>query len=91
MNIYCSGNKVEKKIKKHSLRKILENGGILNGEEFEIMLKEEAEERRDSKPVSYTHLDVYKRQAKIGQQKHVDPNGELVKAAKAIGISFGDE
>ena len=45
MNIYCSGNK----IKKHSLRKILENGGILNGEEFEIMLKEEAEERRDSK------------------------------------------
>mgnify|MGYP000488344523 FL=1 len=41
--------KVEKKIKKHSLRKILENGGILNGEEFEIMLKEEAEERRDSK------------------------------------------
>ena len=49
MNIYCSGNKVEKKIKKHSLRKILENGGILNGEEFEIMLKEEAEERRDSK------------------------------------------
>ena len=49
MNIYCSGNKIEKKIKKHSLRKILENGGILNGEEFEIMLKEEAEERRDSK------------------------------------------
>lgn len=49
MNIYCSGNKVEKKIKKYSLRKILENGGILNGEEFEIMLKEEAEERRDSK------------------------------------------
>lgn len=38
-----------KKIKKHSLRKILENGGILNGEEFEMMLKEEAEERRDSK------------------------------------------
>ena len=37
------------KRKKHSLRKILENGGILNGEEFEIMLKEEAEERRDSK------------------------------------------
>ena len=29
--------------------------------------------------------------AKIGQQKHVDPNGELVKAAKAIGVSFGDE
>ena len=49
MNIYCSGHKVDKKIKKHSLRKILENGGILNGEEFEIMLKEEAEERRDSK------------------------------------------
>ena len=47
--VYCGGNKVEKKIKKHSLRKILENGGILNGEEFEIMLKEEAEERRDSK------------------------------------------
>jgi hypothetical protein len=49
MNVYCSGNKVEKKIKKHSLRKVLENGGILNDEEFEIMLKEEAEERRDSK------------------------------------------
>ena len=31
------------------IQKILENGGILNGEEFEIMLKEEAEERRDSK------------------------------------------
>lgn len=29
--------------------------------------------------------------AKVGKQKHVDPNGELVLAAKAMGISFGDE
>ena len=29
--------------------------------------------------------------AKVGKQKHVDPNGELVKAAKSIGVSFGDE
>jgi len=29
--------------------------------------------------------------AKVGRQKHVDPNGELVLAAKAIGVAFGDE
>ena len=39
----------------------------------------------------YTSLEEVIGAAKIGQQKHVDPNGELVKAAKAIGISFGDE
>ncbi len=30
-------------------------------------------------------------QAKIGKQKHVDPNGELVRDAKALGVCFGDE
>ena len=41
--------------------------------------------------MGYTSLEEVIGAAKIGQQKHVDPNGELVKAAKAIGISFGDE
>ena len=26
-----------------------------------------------------------------GKQKLVDPNGDLVQAAKAMGVSFGDE
>ena len=41
--------------------------------------------------MGYTSLEEVIGAAKVGQQKHVDPNGELVKAAKAIGISFGDE
>ena len=41
--------------------------------------------------MGYTSLEEVIGAAKIGQQKHVDPNGELVKAAKAIGVSFGDE
>lgn len=41
--------------------------------------------------MSYTSLEEVIGDAKFGRQKHVDPNGELVKAAKAIGICFGDE
>lgn len=41
--------------------------------------------------MSYTSLEEVIGNAKIGKQKVVDPNGELVRAAKAIGISFGDE
>ena len=41
--------------------------------------------------MGYTSLEEVIGAAKVGQQKHVDPNGELVKAAKAVGISFGDE
>ena len=41
--------------------------------------------------IETTSLEEVIGAAKVGQQKHVDPNGELVKAAKAIGISFGDE
>lgn len=41
--------------------------------------------------MSYTSLEEVIGDAKFGKQKHVDPNGELVKAAKAIGICFGDE
>ena len=41
--------------------------------------------------MGYTSLEEVIGDAKIGKQKHVDPNGELVRAAKAIGVSFGDE
>ena len=41
--------------------------------------------------MSYTSLEEVIGDAKFGKQKHVDPEGELVKAAKAIGICFGDE
>ncbi|MEG0367332.1 MAG: 6-phosphofructokinase, partial [Coprobacillus sp.] len=41
--------------------------------------------------MSYTSLEEVIGDAKIGKQKRVDPNGELVNAAKAIGVSFGDE
>ena len=41
--------------------------------------------------MGYTSLEEVIGAAKVGQQKHVDPNGELIKAAKAVGISFGDE
>ena len=41
--------------------------------------------------MTYTSLEEVIGDAKFGKQKHVDPNGELVKAAKAIGICFGDE
>ena len=41
--------------------------------------------------MGYTSLEEVIGAAKIGQQKHVDPKGELVMAAKAIGVSFGDE
>lgn len=41
--------------------------------------------------MSYTSLEEVIGDAKFGKQKHVDPNGELVKAAKVIGICFGDE
>jgi phosphofructokinase-like protein len=35
--------------------------------------------------ISYEHLENV-----IGQTKNVDPNGELVQMARAIGVSFGD-
>lgn len=41
--------------------------------------------------MSYVSLEEVIGQAKVGKQKHVDPNGELVRAAKAMGVSFGDE
>jgi len=41
--------------------------------------------------MSYTTLEEVIGDAKVGRQKHVDPNGELVLAAKAIGVAFGDE
>ena len=41
--------------------------------------------------MSYTSLEEVIGDAKFGKQKHVDPNGELVKAAKSIGICFGDD
>ena len=41
--------------------------------------------------MSYVSLEEVIGAAKIGKQKHVDPNGELVRAAKAMGICFGDE
>lgn len=41
--------------------------------------------------MGYTSLEEVIGDAKIGKQKHVDPNGELVRAAKALGICFGDE
>lgn len=39
----------------------------------------------------YTSLEEVIGDAKFGKQKHVEPEGELVKAAKAIGVCFGDE
>jgi phosphofructokinase-like protein len=36
--------------------------------------------------ISYAHLENV-----IGETKNVDPNGELVKVARSIGISFGDQ
>ncbi len=41
--------------------------------------------------MGYTSLEEVIGSAKIGKQKHVDPNGELVRAAKSIGVCFGDE
>ena len=41
--------------------------------------------------MSYTSLEEVIGDAKFGKQKHVDPNGELVRAAKSIGICFGDD
>ena len=41
--------------------------------------------------MGYTSLEEVIGAAKVGQQKHVDPNGDLVKTAKALGICFGDE
>lgn len=41
--------------------------------------------------MGYTSLEEVIGQARVGQQKHVDPNGELVRDAKALGVSFGDE
>lgn len=41
--------------------------------------------------MSFTSLEEVIGNAKVGKQKHVDPDGELVNAAKAIGVCFGDE
>ncbi len=41
--------------------------------------------------MSYTSLEEVIGDAKIGKQKHVEPNGELVAAAKAIGVCFGEK
>ncbi len=41
--------------------------------------------------MTYSSLEEVIGQAKVGKQKHVDPNGELVMAAKAIGVCFGDD
>ena len=41
--------------------------------------------------MDYTSLEEVIGDAKFGKQKRVDPNGELVRAAKAIGVCFGDE
>lgn len=41
--------------------------------------------------MSFTTLEEVIGDAKFGKQKHVEPDGELVKAAKAIGICFGDD
>lgn len=41
--------------------------------------------------MGYTSLEEVIGSAKVGKQKHVDPNGELVVMAKALGVCFGDE
>ena len=41
--------------------------------------------------MEYTSLEEVIGDAKFGKQKLVDPNGDLVLAAKAMGVSFGDE
>lgn len=41
--------------------------------------------------MSCTSLEEVIGDAKIGKQKRVDPDGELVNAAKSIGVCFGDE
>lgn len=41
--------------------------------------------------MSYVSLEEVIGQAKVGKQKHVDPNGELALAAKGMGVCFGDE
>ena len=41
--------------------------------------------------MTFSSLEEVIGQAKVGKQKHVDPNGELVMAAKAIGVCFGDD
>ncbi|MDD3028301.1 MAG: 6-phosphofructokinase, partial [Erysipelotrichaceae bacterium] len=41
--------------------------------------------------MTYSSLEEVIGQAKVGKQKHVDPSGELVMAAKAIGVCFGDD
>lgn len=47
MNKFCFDNvPVDLPIKKHPTREILESGGIVDGESFEIMLKEEAEQEK---------------------------------------------
>lgn len=41
--------------------------------------------------MGYVSLEEVIGDAKIGKQKHVDPQGELVRVAKSVGVCFGDE
>lgn len=44
--LYADGKMIESSKKKHPTREILEKGGIVSGEEFEIMLREEAKQNQ---------------------------------------------
>ena len=48
-------------------------------------------QHRPRENMDYTSLEEVIGDAKFGKQKRVDPNGELVRAAKAVGVCFGDE
>ncbi len=46
--------------------------------------------RKNGLPAQRMHRVVWTSADAVGQLKTVDPQGELVRAARAIGISFGD-
>lgn len=43
---YCDGEEVDIPIKKHPTRVFLEQGGVVDGEAFETMLREEAKQEK---------------------------------------------
>ncbi len=45
--LYFDSEKVDIPTKKHPTRELLECGGVVDGETFEIMLKEEAEQEKN--------------------------------------------
>lgn len=52
---YCDSEEVNIPTKKHPTREVLEQGGIVDGEAFEIMLREEAKQEKTDWLESINH------------------------------------